>query len=56
MPHARVAQLKSDTREGENNKGCLVVREEDDLMMKLHGMLIRERDDLINALIGQEGF
>ena len=56
MPYARVVQLKSKAREGENNEGCLVVEEEDNLIIKLCGMSIRERDNLIDTLIGQEGF
>jgi hypothetical protein len=56
MLHARVVQLKSEAREGENNEGCLVVEKEDNLISKLYGMSIGERDNLIDTLIGQKGF
>ena len=57
LSHAWVTQLKSEAREREDKEGHSAVgNTDDDLKMKLHGMSVGERDDLIDALIGQKGF
>jgi len=56
-PSAQSAQL----RRNESNSVATEVRpsspqEAKDLMAKLWGMMVEEKDEMIDALIGQEGF